>query len=437
MRETGFELYMDWLEDTESPLTFHRWSFVATLSTLLSRQLVFGADTALETYANQYITLVGPPASRKNTALRYTKKLLQAVDFNKFASDRSSKEKFIMDMQEGFSDDIEDILDLDITPNHEALIYAPELQDFLGQGNMDFISFLTNMWDMPESYQHRLKNSKSSKLTNPTINMVGGATTSTLAEIFPESIGGTGFLSRTLLVYGKGARKKITFPEPPCGDKERMLIELLVAIKNNARGHATMTKGAREMLDVIYKGWQPLPDVRLETYSGRRFTSLIKNCMVVACSDLSFTKTGVLITEDHVLYANSMLCFIEGFMPRALGKLGSSKSLELQNKISGVLEASEVGLSFSELNKRMTSAIENIHQLAEALKIMQKLGKVIPDPKNGVFYAGDTGPRKNLHCDYGLLKEGIEYYADLELHGKEQDEEEDLVDQMYRKDLNS
>lgn len=434
MLDSGFELYLDWLDDTESPTTFHRWSLVSAIGTLLGRQLVFGAGTPNETYANQYIVLVGPPASRKNTALKFSKKLLEQVGFNKFASDRSSKEKFIMDMQEGFCESTEDVLDMELSDIHEAMIYAPELQDFLGQGNVDFISFLTNMWDLPSEYNHRLKNSKSTKLIKPTINMVGGATTSTLAEIFPESIGGTGFLSRTLLVYGKGARKKIAFPEPPCPDKERMLLEILIAIKTHARGAAIVTPEAKEILTAIYTNWSPLPDVRLETYSGRRYTSLLKLCMVVACAALSFNRTGVLITAEHVIYANSMLCFIEGFMPRALGKLGSSKSLELQNKISGVLEASESGLSFSALVKSMTSAVENVHQLAEALKVMQKLGKVIPDTKNGVFYAGDTGPRKNIHCDYNLLKEGREYYADLAA-GLGEAEEDEVLTSMFNQNL--
>ncbi len=430
-QDSMFEIYLGWLEDTESPLTFHRWGLVSAISTTLSKQLVFGADTALETYANQFIMLVGPPASRKNTAMRYPKKLLSGIGFDKFASDRSSKEKFIMDMQEGFAESAEDVLDMELSDVMEALIYAPELQDFLGQGNMDFVSFLTNMWDMPDSYSHRLKKAGSSKLINPTINLLGGATTSTLAEIFPENIGGQGFLSRTLMIYGKGARKKITFPQPPDPQTEQVLIELLAAIKTHARGHAVLTDGAKQMLDVIYKGWQPLPDVRLETYSGRRFTSLLKVCMVVASANLSFNKTGVLITEDHVLYANSMLCFVEGFMPRALGKLGSSKALELQNRISGLLEASPVGLSISSLNKSLTSVVENLHQLAEALRTMQRLGKVIPDVKNGLLYAGNSGPRKNPHCDYNLLKEGVEYYAELsENDGKEQAEEDDLVDQM-------
>ena len=171
MADNLFDIYLEWLDETESPITFHRWTLVSTISVLLSRNTVFGVNTPLETYGNQYITLVGPPASRKNTAMRFQKQILTALNFEKFSSDRTSKEKFIQDMKDGFSEDSADLLDLDISGTSEALIYAPELQDFLGQGNMDFISFLTNMWDMPDTYNHRLKNSKSTKVDKPTINL--------------------------------------------------------------------------------------------------------------------------------------------------------------------------------------------------------------------------------------------------------------------------
>lgn len=428
--ESAIDLYMDWLEDTESPLTFHRWSFISAIGTILNRQLVFGEGTSLQTYANQYLVLVGPPASRKNSALRFSKNLLQQVGFDKFSSDRSSKEKFIMDMAEGFATGVEDVLDMQMGDMMEALIYAPELQDFLGQGDMDFISFLTNMWDMPKEYAHRLKNSKSTLLVKPTINMIGGATSTTLAEIFPNNIGGQGFLSRGLLIYGQGARKKITFPTQPDVTTEKMLVEILMTIKNHAVGEAVLDSDARGMLDDIYKKWKPLPDIRLESYTGRRFTSLIKLCMIVACAELSFNHGGVLITGKHVLHAHSMLCFIEGFMPRALGNLGTSKTLELQNKVSIALEASERGLNFLDLSKQMASAYENVHQLAEAVKVMHKLGRVLLDKESGLIYATGNGPRRNIHCDYTLLKEGREYYAGLSKELPSEDEEDSKLNEL-------
>lgn len=425
MSENLFDLYMDWLDETESPLVFHRWTLVSTISTILGRDTVFGEGTALQTYPNQYITLVGPPASRKNTAMRYQKQLLQAVGFNNFSSDRTSKEKFIQDMQEGFSESTEDILNLDISGSSEALIYAPELQDFLGMGNMDFISFLTNMWDMPEEYSHRLKNSKSSRLVKPTINLLGGATAQTISEIFPAAVAGQGFLSRALLIYGKGARKKITFPKQPCGETFNILVDALKTIKNRSNCHAILSAEAEQMLDEIYKSWKPIPDSRMETYSGRRFTHLIKLCIVVAAAHLSYSSNGLEITAEHVVYANSMLSFVEGFMPRALGKLGSSRTMELQSKIMGTLEASPDGLNFIELHKRLTSEVENIHALAEAVKLMIKLGQIIPNMATKVFYAGSSGPRKQIHCNFDLLKEGKEYYKDLETGNLREDEEND------------
>lgn len=423
-----FDIYLDWVDETESPLIFHRWSLVSAISTALGRNLVFGENTPLQTYANQYVVLVGPPASRKNTALKFPKTLLQSAGFKNFASDRSSKEKFILDLAQGFSEVADNVLDLKLDATMEALIHAPELQDFLGMGNMDFISFLTNMWDMPTEYSHRLKNSQSTKLINPTINLVGGATATTLAEIFPDKVAGQGFLSRALLIFGKGARKKITFPSPPNFETQGMLTEVLAAIHKSAVGHAILTDDARTCLDEIYKNWAPIPDSRLETYSGRRFTSLIKNCMVVAASDLSFCKEGVLIDVEHVIYANSMLSFAEGFMPRALGNLGNSRNLEIQNKVIGVLEANPDGLTISELYNNLTSVVDSLHQLGEIIKHMLTLGRVAVNSGTKKFFGLMAGPKKGVHCDFTLLKEGLEYYKELEdpKHEKEEQSDADL-----------
>lgn len=421
-----FDIYLDWVDETESPLTFHRWGLVSAISTALGRNLVFGENTPLQTYANQYIVLVGPPASRKNTALKFPKMLLQAAGFSKFSSDRSSKEKFIIDLAQGFSEDADSLLDLQMDSAMETLVYAPELQDFLGMGNMDFISFLTNMWDMPETYSHRLKNSQSTKLIKPTINLVGGATATTLSEMFPDKVAGQGFLSRSLLVFGKGARKKITFPDPPNPETQATLTEILAAIKQNAVGSAVLTDDAKTCLDEIYRSWKPIPDSRLETYSGRRFTSLLKNCMVVAAADLSFCKAGVEIGVDHVIYANSMLSFIEGFMPRALGNLGNSRNLEIQNKIIGVLEANEQGLNVSELYGNLTSEVDSLHQLGELIKHMLTLGRVAVNAETKRIFGVATGPKKGVHCDFNLLKEGIEYYKELEEPAYNKNEDADL-----------
>lgn len=311
--------------------------------------------------------------------------------------------------------DATDLLNLDLDNAMETLIYAPELQDFFGQGNMDFISFLTNMWDMPEEYKHSYIKSKQTTIIKPTINLIGGATATTLADIFPDKISGQGFLSRSLLIFGKGARQRITFPKVPDETTGMMLTNILMEIKKHAVGHAVLTSAAEDCLDEIYKSWNPIADVRLETYSGRRFTSLLKNCMLLAVSDLnSFNARGVTITEEHVIYANSMLTFAEGFMSRALGNLGNNRNLEVQNKVTAVLEKTEKGMLLLDLHKHLTSEVDSIVQLGEVVKHMLALGKLALNPQTKRLFALATGPVIGKHCDFNLLREGQEYYAELD-----------------------
>src|SRR4051812_17371274 len=81
--------------ESESPAVFHRWTCVSIISALLGRQiwLPFGHANI---YPNQYVLLMGPPASRKGTAMGIGKNLLKAPGYSRFGSDKSSKERFLM-----------------------------------------------------------------------------------------------------------------------------------------------------------------------------------------------------------------------------------------------------------------------------------------------------------------------------------------------------
>lgn len=411
-----FEAYFDWLEDTESPVIYHRWALIGAISTLIGRQLSILPGSPLHAYPNQYLVLVGPAAARKNTALKIPKQLLKAADFNCFASDRTSKAKFIEDMSLGFSfeHETDELLEFnasfvgaDETP---AYIHAPELQDFFAQGDMDFISFLTNLWDMPDKYNYRTRNGKSIKISNPCINLIGGATPTTLGDIFPSKIAGQGFLSRGLLIYAGGQRKQIAFPSPPDDAVFQEFVEIFKLIKHNAIGEATISSGAKKLLEDIYKGWKPIPDIRMESYTGRRYTSLLKNCMIIAAMRL---ENKVEINEDDVIYANSMLTFAEGFMPSCLGNMGSSPTLILQNHILNTLNKNPIqGMPVPEIYKEVSAYFTSLQECARILQDMARLETIVIS--DGKIFPTPRGPKEGIHCDFNLLREAKHYYAELE-----------------------
>lgn len=406
-----FDVYFDWMEDTECPLIFHRWSLVAALGSALGKNIVFGKNTPLECYANQYIILIGPPATRKNVAIKYQREVLKAADFTKYSSGKTYKEQFLEDLGAGVFDESDDELDVPIGDGavREVQIYAPELLEYLGPNNLAFISLLTDLWDMPQTQHYRAKNGAKVSVTNPTVSLIGGATPDSVSMIFPASIVGQGFLSRALFIFGAEQRKKVTFPPPPPVELCDAIAETLHVIRESVRGELTFTPAAQKLLDEIYQSWKPIPDTRLENYSGRRFTSLIKLCIVVAASDLAISSGGLIADEDVVIYANSMLTFAEGFMPKALGNLGNSKSLHRENIITSTIVNSATGLDLKELFDRTRSHFDSIHELAETLRNMVQADKL--QAQNNKYHNLDFGPKQGLHCNFKLLKEAREYYS--------------------------
>ena len=412
--------YLDFVEDTECPTLFHRWSLLAGVGAMLERNihLPFGHDNI---YPNQYIVLLGPPASRKSTAINALGKVIKDIGYEKFAGDKSSKEKFIQDMSAGFNLEeehidsntinIEEFLDGDMdkkAPEMSAVfVKASELQDFLGQNNHDFISWLTNMWDTPDVYDYRIRNGESDRINKPTISLLGGATQATFASMFPLNILEQGMMSRMLLVYGEGRRKKIAFPKAPDPKKRLRINEALLKIKNAVSGEIIKSPEAEKMLEDIYNHWTELPDSRFATYGGRRFTHLLKLCMVHAAMRYDTT-----IIEDDVLLANTILSYTETLMPKALGEFGKSDDSHIATAILNKIKAKEEGVSASELKEALAGITLNGAKIAAVLEQLQALRKIdmirVPaeDGSHITRYISMQALKttQSLHTDFSLLK---------------------------------
>src|SRR3990167_5429054 len=111
---TEYMKYAD-IDNSEAPAIYHRWVCASIIGALLGRSVHFQLGPHV-IYPNQFIMLMGSPGTRKGSAMGIGKGLLKALGYSKFAADKTSKERFLMDMRStdliaGF-DDIE-MLELD------------------------------------------------------------------------------------------------------------------------------------------------------------------------------------------------------------------------------------------------------------------------------------------------------------------------------------
>jgi len=389
-REDFFTQYFEYTSDTECPVFFHRWCCIAGVGAFLGRSLSF-SHGQFSLYPNVYSMLVGVAGTRKSTAIKLMKKLLVSAGYTTLAADKTSKEKFLLDLAGDTGEETsgrerrgklaEVSLDLinifgedhvaDSTVDKEMLIAADEFNDFFGNGNIEFASMLGSLWDYSGIYKSRIKTGRSVAVYNPTVSILGGNTPTNLSLCFPPEILGQGFFSRLLLVYGEPTGKKITFPKPASAELSAELIQFLYKIKQNCAGELTVSTGAEKLLDKIYKTEIGVDDVRFDSYNNRRFTHLLKLCITVAACNLSKK-----LSEADVLYANTILTHTERLMPKALGEFGKSRHSDVMHRLVQILEGSNKPLGIKDLWEYVVQDLDKLNDLAELMRNLVVADKV-------------------------------------------------------------
>lgn len=404
MDENFIDLYLAYASDNEVPTFFHRWAALAGVGAYLGRDFYFKLG-AFDINPNMYCMLIGSPGTRKSTAIKLFKNILTKTGYSTIAAEKTSKEKFLMDLSgQEFPEwsangiqspaaktpDMETLLDMkawgeqdDSKANAEMFIAADEFNNFIGNGNLEFISLLGELWDYNGAYKVRVKNSKSFDIQNPTVSILGGNTPTGFNAAFPPEALGQGFFSRLILIYGEPSGKKIPFPTVPPENATQFLVSKLKEIKSKVSGEATLTPGAKSLLEKIYNSYRGIDDVRFESYTNRRFTHLLKLCLVGAAVRYSNE-----ISEDDVSFANTVLTYTEHLMPLALGEFGRSRHSEVAHKVMQFLdgfygEPKTIQDIFAQVHndvENMRTMIDIMNGLLAAKKVINHIGKGPNDP---------------------------------------------------------
>ena len=357
---TFLQEYFKYVGETEAPPIYIRWSAIACVSTALGRDVWFPFGH-MRIYPNQYILLMGTPGARKGTGLGITKRLLDSSGYKSFSKDKTSTERFLVDMQYKLDvDDYEDLELMTLENPSETFICAGEFLDFIGHGNMQFLTLLTNLWDNLDYYDHPKLHGSSVHVHKPTINVLGGATVKGFGLACPPEALGTGFLSRVLFIHSEPTDRKITFPAEIVAGADEWLIDRIKDIKEMT-GAITKSPEAAAILDRIYKEDPGIEDGRFNDYATRRFTHLLKLCTALACADLRTE-----ITEHDALEANTILFEAERNMPKALGEFGKSKYSDVTNTIMGILNHATKPTSHNTLWKAVAKDLSKQTELHDS-----------------------------------------------------------------------
>lgn len=373
-----FQTYFDYVGKTEIPVTYNRWAIVGAVAAILGRQAYLQAGH-YRVFPNLYTLLVGSAGARKSTAINVASKVLRKSGYNRFAPDKCSKEQFLKSMCEedipldtdGKPLPIEQLLDLKVGVKNELLIAADEFPDFVGQGNTEFTTMLTTLWDGRDSYIHPKLNSQDVIVDKPLVNALGGCTPDGFSMAFPPEVIGQGFTSRLLFIYSEQSTTKIPWPTKPCSELEDDMVQYLAAIGREVTGEVSMTPEAKSILERCYYKYKPLSDPRFAHYNTRRFTMLQKLSTILAAMDLTTE-----INEAHALQANTMLHYAECRMHKALGEYGRSRSADVQGSLLQVLDRANRPLPLAAIWKKLSTEISRQSELIDIMKNLALAHKI-------------------------------------------------------------
>ena len=333
------DMYLRYVENTESPKIMHIWSAIASASACMGRHICFPFGIG-DIYPNMYILLVGPPGTRKSQAMKYSAGLVAKHTKVRFAPDDTggqrqgiigalegeTLEKDEIDAFEALETagkvaDLTALGEVEMTTHsadhHQIFAWASEFGTFMGEANTTVARLLIKIWD-GEDYTYKLKNSEQ-VLSDPLMTLIGGTTAADIAKILPSDSIGQGFMSRFILVHAPKKEKRVARPSivPELRDQ---VADTFAHLSYEMAGEMQETKQAAELLDYLYEDESLIiEDTRFLYYGERRQTHLIKLAMVLAALRRSMTIELVDVEQAH-----NLLQVTEARMPEALGEFGLS-----------------------------------------------------------------------------------------------------------------
>jgi len=407
--ESFFDHYLAYTSGGETPTFFNRWCAITGLGAYLGRDYYF-RHGHFNVNPNLYVMLIGAAGTRKSTSILMMKQLLQKAGYKTIAANKTSKEKFLLDLADSdihteHGAGLDSMMEAEIFGSSDSetykqvLIAADEFNLFLGLNNMEFISLLGVLWDYNGVYENKIKTGKSNEIPNPTVSILSGNTPTGFSQAFPPEVIGQGFFSRLLLVYGEPNGRRITFQREPDESETVELIARLHSIRAQSRGRATLTDTAKSLIDKIYQSGVGVDDLRFESYNSRRLTHLLKICLIFSASYGSAT-----ITEHHVVYANTVLSHTEHLMPKALGEFGKARNSDVTNKVMTLINSTTAGLKLKDIWPHVSNDLESLPDLAKILTNLVAANKIqnvasvgfLPIRRPLVEHSNDT-------VDYSLL----------------------------------
>lgn len=281
------DYYLEYTSNTESPMSYHTWCGLSVIAGALQRKVYLKWGLGQVLYPNLYVVLIGPSGkTRKGVALGIAKDLLKQVPGVTVAPESSSgKQSTILVMKRAGMDFI-DPKDGRTKRHCSVTAFSEELSVFLGQGDIAYLSSLTDWYDSKDDWEYETVGRGKDSIKGVCLNLVGGTAPDWIQSMIPHEAVGGGFTSRVIFIVEEVKGKIV--PEPVMTEREEQLQGMLqrdLERISKLVGEITMSPGAKDAYVKWYvkqseNNTPAVDDPRFAGYNERRATHIKKLMMV-------------------------------------------------------------------------------------------------------------------------------------------------------------
>lgn len=334
--------YVSYSSGNEAHPNYHLWGGLMALAAIMSRRVWLDFEH-FTLKPNIYAVLLGPPGSKKNTAIDLCTGFLHKVNgadpnLIPFAADCGSKEKLVKELaasQRKFTtkDGVEH--------THAPLnIFATELSQFLGtQTAAHMLDFMTTVYSQDRYVRSTILHDRE-VILGPCVNMLAATVPEWITNYLKADVITGGFSRRVVFIYETEEGEPIPFPtitDEQRAAYDRMLVRASCLL--GVSGAFTWSPEARAFFIEWYTHHQKtLPkDPNLQFYYRTRWTQIMKVAMFVSlsCSD------SLMLTKDDILTAIAIMEKTERNLSKVFVGMGRNELSALSNKVVEILTANQ------------------------------------------------------------------------------------------------
>ena len=354
-----FRHYIEYTANSEAPLSYHFFSAVIGLASIINRRvhLPWGL---FNYYPATGVILIGPSGLRKTSASDVAVAVIRDLALVEVYAEKITPEDLTNTMK---------------GDNATGLIYAPEMSVMVNKKkyNEGLMELITRWMDCPDVWKSSTLSRGKCVLYNVGVSALFCSTPDWLMDNLPEGTFGGGFIARFLLVVQETTPRIVPKPEPlDPSEKERIKMEL--AFLHTLHGEMQLseeTYAAHIEWYTQHKRKSEHPEHELlGTYYQRKQAHVLRLAMCLHVGTHYDTDFPLILCLECHQKAVQILDWNERFLPNLFAQLFKTSAGVEQGEVFRCIQAAGGAISHVQLLRRLQHKFDaaKIKGLTNSLK---------------------------------------------------------------------